>query len=456
MRIVIIGGGKVGFTVARQLIQEGHDIVVIDSDANVAERISSALDVMSICGRGSNVDILRQAGVGQSDLLIACTAKDETNLICCMFAKKLGCRNTIARVRSPEYAEQIYLMAEDIGLSMIVNPEYTAAREIFRLLEIPSVLKRDTFADGKIEIIELAPRSGDPLDGTPLFSLSKKLNCRVLVCAVQRSGKVVIPNGDAVLQAGDKVYICAPATSVVQLLQNAGEYGKAVRSVMLIGGSSTAEYLTRLLVKSGARVKIIEIDPDKARRLAEAIPQADIVCADGTSDSVLHSETVTEMDAVVTLTNIDEENLILSMYISRLGVPLVLTKVDHTDFGGMLVNEGVNRIISPKELCAGAIIRYIRAMQNTGGSSVLALHHLVGGQVDALEFAVTKHTRNLGKTLKNIRFQPNILIASINRNGKILMPGGDDTLEVGDTVVVITTARNSFTDLNDIFADSAV
>ena len=453
MRIVIIGGGKVGQTIAGQLTREGHDIVVVESDGRVSEQISDSFDVMAVCGNGSSVEVMTQAGVPESDLVIACTAEDELNLICCMFAKKLGCGSTIARVRSPEYAEQIYLLAESMGLSMIINPEYNAAREMFRLMEIPSVLGRDSFAGGRIEIFELELRPGDALDGTPLMQLSKKLNCRMLVCAVQRGEEVLIPDGSFVLRAGDKVSICAPSTSIVKILRSAGEYKKMAKNVMLIGGSRIAEYLALMLIGAGVRVKILEQDMAKARFLAEELSQAEIVCADGTDEAVLRAENVGSMDSVAALTNIDEENLILSMYISHLGVPQVITKVDHTQFGAMLMNFGVERVISPKRLCAGEIIRYVRAMQNSEGSSVLAMHHLIDGRVDALEFAVTDRTRHLGKMLREIRFKPNILVAGINKNGKILVPNGNDTLEAGDSVVLVTTSERVILDLNDVFAE---
>ncbi len=453
MKIIIIGGGKVGSTIAEQLTKEGHDIVLVDSDKRVSETISDSLDVMTICGNGSEVGVLREAGAQDADLLIACTAQDELNLMCCMFAKKLGCQNTIARVRSPEYARQIYLLKDDMGLSMVVNPELTAAQEIFRLMEIPGVLKRDTFSEGRIEIVELVPKSGDMLDGTKLYDLSKKLGSKALVCAVQRGGEVQIPDGSFTLQAGDKVYICAPATAIVKMLHSIGEYKRRVRDVMIIGGSRVAEYLTDMLLKTGARVKILDSDMSKARRLAESLPEASVICADGTSIDILRSENVEGMDSVVTLTNIDEENLILSMYISRLGVPQVITKVNHTEFGGMLMDRGVDRVVSPKKLCANTIISYVRAMQNTDGSSVLTLHHLVDGKVDALEFAVTPSTKNIGRTLKEIQLKPNILIACINRKGRIIVPGGGDTLDMGDTVVVVTTSERVIVDLNDIFAN---
>ena len=452
MRIIIAGGGKVGRAIAEQLTREGHDIVVIDVNRRVIQQISDGLDVMAICGNGSDVEIMREAGAPESDLLIACTAQDELNLISCMFAKKLGCKNTIARVRAPEYAEQIYLLAEDMGLSMVINPEFNCAREIFRLIEIPGVFKRDTFADGRIEIVELLLKEGDTLDGCPLRDLPKKMKLRALVCAVQRDEEAFIPDGSVTLRAGDKVYICAPATSIVRILRHLGSYKKMAKDVMLIGGSRIAEYLTALLTKTDTRVKIIEVNPERTRVLSATVEGAEIICADASNPTVLQSENVEKMDSVVTLTNIDEENLVLSMYLKRLGVPQVITKVDHTGLGGMLTDFGLERVVSPERLCAGAIIRYVRAMQNSEGSSVLTLHHLVDGKVDAMEFAVTEHTRHLGKTFREITFKPNILVACINRNGKILIPNGNDCLQNGDTVVVVTTSSRVIVDLNDVFA----
>lgn len=452
MKIVIVGGGKVGFTIASQLTREGHDIIVVDCDRQVVKNISESLDVMTVCGNGASVTVMREAEVGSSDLLIACTARDELNMLCCVFAKKQGCQNTIARVRTPEYAEQMYYLKDELGLSMSINPEYTAAREMFSLLELPGVLKRDAFAKGRVEIVEIIPKKGDAMDGTRLFDFARKLKCKALVCAVQRGGEVYIPDGSFTLQAEDRVYICASATEVVKLLHSIGENKKRARDVMLIGGSRIADYLITMLLKAGVRVRLIECNMDKANSFAENFPEATVVCADGSSQAVLKSEHVEQMDAVATLTNIDEENIILSMYINHLGVPQVITKVNHTEFGSLIADKGVNRIVSPKKLCADAIIRYVRAMQNTEGSSVLTLHHLVDGRVDALEFNVTSKCRNLGKTLREIQLKPNILLACITRFGRVIIPGGNDTLEEGDTVIVITSADRVILDLNDIFA----
>ena len=453
MKIVIVGGGKVGATIAAQLTNEGHSITVVDRNPVVVNEISESLDCMAICGSGAQLDVMRSAGIEDSDLMIACTAEDELNMLSCVFAKKLGCGSTIARVRNPEYAEQIYFFKDELGLSMTINPEQNAAQEMFRLMEIPSVLKRDTFAKGRVEIVELVPRDGDLLDGTRLADLPKKLKCRVLVGAVQRDGEVVIPDGNFVLKAGDKVSVCAPATELIHILHALGDYRKKARNVLLIGCSKVTDYLCFMLLKAGANICLIESDRIKAAAFAEKFPKVDVVCADGSSESVLREENAAAMDAAAVLTDTDGENLLLAMYLRSIGVPQVLAKVDHTEYGSLMTDRDGGRLISLKALCADSIIRYVRAMQNTDGSSVLTLHHLVGGKVDALEFNVTGRCRCTGKMLREIRLKPNILIACINRMGRIIIPGGNDTLEVGDTAVVIATSNRVILDINDIFAD---
>lgn len=452
MRIVIIGGGKVGFAIAAQLTQEGHDITVVEKNRAVADEISDQLDCMAICGGGASVDVMREAGVDKCDLLIACTPEDELNLLCCVFASRLGCANTIARVRSPEYARQMYLLKDELGLSTTINPEMTAAREMFRLLEIPGVLRRDSFARGRVEIVEVECKAGDPMDGTRLMDLSKKIHCRAFVGAVQRGDETVIPDGRFEIRAGDRVHLCAPATEIVHILHSIGDRQKKARNVLLIGGSRVAEYLIALLLKADAKVKLIEPDPALSEHFAEQFPEAEVVCADGASEVVLREESAERMDAIVTLSPRDEQNLILSMYAEGIGVPQIITLTDNAEFAG-LVKSGNNRLISPKQMCADTIIRYVRAMQNTTGSSVVMLHHLAGGKADALEFNVTDGCKNVGKTLMEMRLKPNILIACINRRGHIIIPGGADRLEAGDTVIVITGSNRVILDLNDIFAE---
>jgi trk system potassium uptake protein TrkA len=452
MKIVIVGGGKVGFSLADQLTREGHDVTLIDNDRRVVNWVTDTLDMMAMYGNGAELSVQRAADVEHADLLIAATPQDELNMICCIIARKLGCQNTIARVRDVEYMEQMYFLREELGLSMTINPELTAAREIFRLMQLPGFLRRDSFAKGRVEIVELDLPKNSPLDGVQLMELPKKLKMNILVCAIERDGEVYIPAGSFRLHGGDKIYVTAPATVLVELIRSLGMRTHKTKSVLIIGGSRIAQYLTPMLLKTGTRVKIIESNPERSMFLAEILPEATIIQNDGSNQAVLLSENIEQMDTVVTLTNMDEENLIISMYANHIGVPQVITKINRTEYNEVFRNKGIDCVISPKLLCAQGIVRYVRAMQNTDGSSVLTMHRLVDGRVEALEFNVTESTLHLGETLRDITLKPNLLIACINRMGRIIIPGGSDYMAAGDTVVVVTSSDRVILDLNDIFA----
>ena len=451
MKIVIVGGGKVGSTLAGQLAREGHDIILIDKRRDVVSALSAKMDIMVVYGNGASMGTLQNADIGNSDLLIAVTPQDELNFMCCVIARKLGCANTIARIRDPEYHEQLYFLREELGLSMTVNPEWSAAQEIFRLMQIPGFLKRDSFAKGRVEIVEIEVRDFSPLRGMQMRMLHQKLRVKVLVCAVERGSKVVIPDGNFTLEQGDKIYVTAPAAELPNLLRSLEIPTQKAKNAMIIGGSRIAKSLTGMLLRAGTRVKILEQDPVRAEELAEAFPEADIVLGDGASQSVLNAENISEMDSVITLTNMDEENLIISMYANHLGVRQVITKLNRMEYNDVFRDKGIDCVVSPKMLGAQQIIRYVRSMQNSSGSSALSVHHLINDRVEALEFLVTEKTLNIGKTLSEIRLKPNILLACITRMGHVIIPGGKDTIEPGDTLVVVTASDRVILDLNDIF-----
>ncbi len=451
MKIVIVGGGKVGRTLSEQLAREKHDIVLIDNSREVVSELSAELDIMVMYGNGASMHTLQAAEVGSSDLMIAVTPMDELNFMCCVIARKLGCPNTIARIRDPEYHEQLYFLREELGLSMTVNPEWTTATEINRLLQVPGFLKRDSFAKGRVEIVEIVVQPDSPLCGMRLPDMHRHLKVRVLVCAVERGNSVSIPDGSFTMQAGDKIYVTAPTGDLGELLRGLGIRSRKAKDVLMIGGSRIALALSSMLIRSGARVKIIESSPERAAKLAELLPEATIINADGTNQTLLNTENISQMDAVITLTNIDEENLIISMYANWLGVPQVITKINRLEYTDVFRDKGVDCVISPKQLCAQSIVRYVRSMQNLSGSSVITMHHLVNNQVEALEFLVTESTLNVGKTLSEIRLKPNILIASITRMGRVIIPGGSDTIEMGDTLIIVTASGRVIPDLNDIF-----
>ena len=451
MRIVVIGDGKIGFTVTQALVREGHDLVVIDNQSEALKRTEDSLDVQVLEGNGASVSIQKQAGVTEADLMIAVTEADETNLLCCMIARQLGCRNTIARIRSPEYNEDVYLLKEGLGLSMVVNPERSTAKQISSLLQYPSFLKREKFAKGRAEIVEMSVREGGKLDGMLLSELYKSLRVHVLVCAVERENNVYIPDGRFVLKAGDHIYVTAATTDLLSLLKSTGYETPRIRSVLMIGGSRIAVYLSNFLAQTGVNVKIIEVDLDRCNALSETLPKAEVIHADGTSFSVLRQEGIEEMDAVIALTNIDEQNIITAMYANRIQVPKVVCKVNRTEYASILAEDIRECVITPRILTSNDILRYVRAMENRPGEGVITLHRLVGERVEALEFAVNPSTWYTDTPLKAIPIKDDLRIAIITRNGNTIVPSGDDCLKVGDSCVIVTTSAGEFDTLNDIF-----
>ncbi len=453
MHIIIVGDGKVGVALTEQLSQEGHDITVIDSNPKVLEQSMESYDVMVVHGNGASISVLKDAGVEGADLLIAATSRDEINLLTCIVARKLGAKHTIARVRNPEYNDQLVLMREELGLSMTVNPESAAAREIHHLLQFPSFLKRDSFARGRVEIVEIHVDGASILADIPLKRLYEIARVRVLVCVVERGGVVHIPDGNFTLQEGDNIYVTAETRDLSKLIKNLGIVKQKVRDVIIVGGSRVAYYLALRCLHAGIGVKIIEQNHERCVELAGLLPEAVIIEADGTRHDILAAEGMASVDAIITLTDIDEENIVIAMYASHCGVPKVITKVNRTEYVQTFKSMGIDTFISPKSLCCTDIVRYVRAMQNTTGGSVITLHRMVEGKAEALEFRASDTTRHLGETLLEIHLKPEILIAGITHIGRTIIPSGSDRFAIGDNIVVVTTSGRPINDLNDIFAD---
>lgn len=454
MKIVIVGDGKVGSALTVQLSKEGHDVVVIDSNKMVLQEAQQFLDISVVHGNGAALKVQKMANVNNSDLLIAATSADETNLLCCIMARKLGCRHTIARVRNPEYYTQLFSLKDELGLNLMINPEYSTAHEIFRLLQFPSFLKRDSFAKGRVEIVEVELREGNLLVGASLSELPKLVKVKVLVCAVERGGEVFIPDGSFTLEQGDRLSFTASSSDLAKLIRNLGLTQKKVRDVMIIGGSRIAFYLAENLIRTGVSVKLIEIDENRCKELADMLPKATIIHADGSDKGVLDSEGLGQTDAVVTLTDIDEENLIISMYANYIGTYKVITKINRTEFSDVLSGKGIDCVVSLKDLCCSDIVRYVRAMGNSKADSVITLHHIVRDKVEALEFRADKQLPQLGKKLSQVHLRPNTLIACLTRRGRIIIPQGSDTIEKDDTVIVVAPADQSINTLNDIFVEA--
>ena len=449
MKIVIVGDGKVGQALTGRLAEEGHDLVVIDSSPEALRTSVEVHDVMGISGNGASYAVQKEAGVEDADLLIAATSGDELNLLCCMVANKIGARHTIARVRNPDYADQLVMMKEEFGLSMAINPELAAATEIARMLRFPSALKLDSFARGMVELVEIKVKEDSPLLGQALFSLSSHLGIRILICAVRRGEEVYIPTGSFVLQQGDKITLTANPAQLDSLFRKLGIYRHKIHRVMVVGGGRIAYYLAKQLLKLGMSVKIIEKDAARCEQLSEALPKAQVILGDGSDRELLEEEDIDNMDALVAVTGMDEENIIISMYAGTLKLPKVVTKINRMSFQEILDSAGIESVISPKGITVNQIVRYVRAMQNSQGSNVETLHRIVGGRVEALEFSAGYCPGLTGIPLKDLRTRKNLLIACIIRGRQTIYPGGNDAIEEGDSVVVVTT-EHQLKDLRDI------
>ncbi len=453
MNVLIAGDGKVGSTLTRMLSAEGHAVTLIDSNARVLDASLERYDVMAVHGNCISMDVLLQAGIKEADLLIAVTAADETNLLCCTTAHALNPKlHTIARIRNPEYMEQIYQMRDVFGLSMVINPENQAATEIERLLKYPGFLRRDSFAKGRTEIVELRIRADSKLCNVALIDLPNIVKCKVLVCAVLRNGRALVSNsGSFVLREGDRIFVTAPTKNLTTLLKNLGILTRRVHQVMICGGGRVSYYLASMLEKSGISVQLIEQDLDRCQELAALLPETTILHGDATDQSLLDSEGLTSADALVSMTGLDELNMIISLYAQSRGVPQVITKLSHMENRTMIDALSLGSVVCPKELCCNTIARYVRAMDNQSGAAV-SVHAIADGQAEAVEFLVDETTKNCGVPLMEIKMKADVLLASITRGSHTEIPSGNSTFQIGDTIVVVTSGQGAIRQLNDIFA----
>jgi trk system potassium uptake protein TrkA len=445
MKIVIVGCGRVGEALVEQLTKEGHDIIVVDSSAALVKNVIDDFDVKGICGNGANPDIQKEADVPASDLLIACTPLDELNILCCMVAKKLGAKEIIARVRNNDYFN--LFLDNDLGLSMMVNPEYEAAMEIARVLRFPSAIKVEPFADGKVELIEYKISENSPLDGVMLRDLPTKFESKILICAISRSDRVIIPSGDFELHADDKINIIASPKDIYAFFRNIGAFKKRCKNVIILGGGRIAFYLAKQLKRIGIKIKIIENDYEKCLMLKENLDNVDIIQADYKDFGTLTEEGLDYTDALIALSDNDETNMIISMLSNGKNIRII-TKIDSGSLAAMLDRIGIDTVISPKLLTANQIIRHVRGRQESGGR-VSNLYRILNNKAEAVEFIANNSFKQLSVPLKNIAFKSNLIIASIIRNETMLIPNGEDTIEENDRVLVVTTAE-FFDELNDI------
>lgn len=449
MKIIIVGCGKVGVTLAEQLNKEGHDITLIDQDAQALEKVTNSIDVMGVAGNGAVYAVQMEAGIHGSDLLIATTNSDELNMLCCLIAKKAGNCHTIARIRNPEYAAEINFIREEMNLSMAINPELAAAREISRLLKFPSAIKIDTFAKGRVEIMKFQIPKDSVLHDLKVWEVSSKLKCSVLICAVERGNDVVIPNGNFQLKSGDKISFIASPSKAMRFFKEVGVENNSIKNAILVGGGKITYYLAKMLEESPIKLKIIEKDLERCNKLSDDLPGVMIIHGDGSDQQLLMEEGIRQTEAFAALTGFDEENMILSLFAGTQSKAKLITKVNRTTFEGVLDGMNLGSVIYPKLITADSILQYVRAMQNSLGSNVETLYKIVADKAEALEFRVGEDAPMVGIPLEKLSLKPNLLVACINRNGRIITPRGKDTIEVGDTVIIVTTTTG-LSDLKDI------
>ncbi|MCI7796725.1 MAG: Trk system potassium transporter TrkA [Lachnospiraceae bacterium] len=452
MNIIIVGCGKVGISLAERLSAEGHDLVMVDVSAKKVENASNRFDALGLVGNGASFEVQQEAGVDKADIFIAVTGADELNLLCCLMAKKSGHCSTIARVRNPMYSQEIRFIQEQLGISMIINPELTAAREILKLLKFPSAIKIDTFAKGRVELLRFRLKPEIGFGGHTVMEVMNRLKTDVLICAVERASDVIIPNGSFVLQDSDVLSIVGSLENTAQFFEKIGVRSKKVKNSLIIGGGTIAHYLALELLKIGFRVRIIEQKRERCEYLTEMLPGADIINGDGSDEGLLLEEGLSTADSVVALTGLDEENIFLSLFAKKHSSAKLIAKVNRIAFNDVIDSLDIDSVIYPKYLTADYILQYVRAFQNSIGSNVETLYKLLDGRAEALEFSIREPSAVTDVPLMNLNLKENLLICCINRKGTILTPRGQNMIKVGDTVIVVTTNRG-LNDIRDILKD---
>lgn len=449
MKMVIIGNGKAGSSLSSMLSNEGHDVTVIDINASALERTQNTEDVMCIEGNGIDADVQRDASVNKAGMVIAATHYDEVNLLCCLIAKKLGAKRTISRVRNPEYYKQIDFIREDLGLSMVINPDGITADEILRVLITPDAAKVEVFEKGKMELVEYKIPDNSPILDCSLLEIYKKTRIKFLICAVQRDSEIYIPGGNFILRSGDRISIAATHKDIEQFFKMSGSIKDKVKSCMIVGGGRISYYLTKSLLGMGMHVKIIEKNLDSCKQLAQMFPKAAVIHGDGTDQDLLLEEGIRDADAFVAVTGIDEENIIMSLYAKNNSNAKVVTKVNRESYVDLTSQIGLDCIIFPKYLTTNSVLAYVRSLDNTE-SNIESIYHIVNNRVEAVEFKIRENIPRLtGVPLKDLKLKKNILICSVVRGRQVIIPDGNTSIELNDFVVVVSK-EHRFSDIREI------
>lgn len=450
MKIIIIGDGKTGYSLAENLSKEDNDISIIDKNPEALKKADEFLDVKCIRGNGVSTKILMEAGVSECDLLIAATASDEMNMVCCLTGKKLGARHTIARIRDPEYADELTLLKSELGLNLVFNPERAAAREIARMLRFPQAMNVEIFAKGRVEMIEVRVSKAMPIAGMKLKDISSKMSS-ILIGAVLRDNEAIIPKGDFEILVDDTIYIVGKPDNISGFLKYIGLYSQKVKNVMITGGGRIAYYLAKSLDEAGMRVKIIEIDHDRCIALSELLPHSMVIHGDGTDESVLQSENLPDMGAFVSLTGRDEDNFMAALLAKQAGVPKVVAKINRLNYISVIKKAGVDGVINPSLITTNIILRYVRGIKNTLDNPLEALYRIVNNQAEAVEFSINEQTPFLDVPIRKLKLVEGVLLAVLVRRNEIIIPHGDDVLKKGDSVIIISKNKIIYS-LNDIMS----
>lgn len=451
MKVIIIGGGKVGYSLAEQLSREDNDVTIIDKDPDALRKANENLDVLCIRGNGVSTKVLYEAGIDEADVLIAATESDEMNMVCCLTGKKLGAAHTIARIRDPEYADELSLIKNELGLDMVINPERAAAREIARILRFPQAVNIEIFARGQVEMVEIRVTGNMPISGMKIRDISEIVSSSVLIGAVLRGNEAIIPKGDFQIEEGDIIYVVGQPSSVTRFCKKIGLYVQKIKNVMLIGGGRIAYYLAKFLEETGMRIKIIESDHDRCLALSELLPEALIIHRDGSDDTLLFSENLQEMGAFVSLTGHDEDNLMLALLAKQAGVPKVIAKISRNNYLNLIKSLGIDSIVNPGQITTNLILLFVRGLKNALGNPIKSLYRIVNNQAEALEFTINESAGFLGIPLKYLKMPKDVLVAVIVRKNEIIIPHGNDFIKKGDSIILIAKNRQVF-DLNDIIS----
>lgn len=450
MKIVIIGDGKVGYKLAEHLSKDKYNVVLIDNNEDKLKDAINNLDINCFSGDGVSVEVQREAGVPEADLVIACVSTDELNMLSCLVARKLGAKHTIARVRNPLYYQQIDILKEDLHLSMVINPEFAVANEIARNLIFPDASKVETFMKGRIELAEVPVRENNPMIGNKLADIYRKFQVKILICAVQRKEEVFIPDGEFVLEQRDKLHVAATHQEIERFFDKIGNRQRRVRNVMICGGGRVGFYLAKQLSTMNMNVKMIEHNYEKCEFLCEELPNVTVIHGDATDHDILIEEGIRDTDALIALTGLDEENIIMALFARKQGVNKIIAKVNEDSRAQMVEGLGIDSIVSAKTATADAIFSYVRARQNSlSSANVEAMYRLVDDRVEALEFRVMEETSYTNIPFKDLKTKANALIACLGRNRQIIIPNGNDSIQVGDTVVIVTSSKK-VQDITDI------